>query len=177
MKLKNYLFIFVATLALVSCKSDDDNNQDTTFLLNSTNLAGTYELTFLESIEEETFLVNNVPVESRITTVGDTFQVDFVVNANGTFSTSGEYRSTETTVVGQADPVIDTEIILLNETGTYVLNANNETLSLTSTGDNESIQYSITTFNENEVRLLYEFSEIVNDLPYSTSTEIHLRRQ
>ncbi|MCH9661445.1 MAG: hypothetical protein K0U54_11100 [Bacteroidetes bacterium] len=64
---------------------------------------------------------------------------------------------------------------MLNAAGVYGLDANNETLTLTEGGVSQT--YTITRFNENEVRLVFEESEVIDDLPYSFRSEIHLRRQ
>ncbi|MCH9659674.1 MAG: hypothetical protein K0U54_02060, partial [Bacteroidetes bacterium] len=88
MKLKKLLVLFVIAIAAVSCKNDDDGGGNA-FLLNSENLAGTYDIILLEDVEEETFLVNEVPINSVITTVGDTFQIDFIMTSNNTFTISG----------------------------------------------------------------------------------------
>ena len=67
-------------------------------------MAGDYDITVLNIDIETTAEVAGVAVTiSNTAIVGDTFQVDVIINANGTYSASGQYRVVSTvTPVGTA---------------------------------------------------------------------------
>ena len=124
--LKKILFILMAVVTLVACKSDDDNNEPT-FLFSNTNLAGSHDLTFLNVNAEITDDVAGIPFTVLVTGNGNTFQTTMNFMANGTFVIDGEFAiATETTADGTTTPgsiIIDLD----NETGTYNIGTNANT--------------------------------------------------
>ncbi|MGB0789458.1 MAG: hypothetical protein ACPG7E_05440 [Marinirhabdus sp.] len=150
--LSKYLLVTFLSLALFSCKSDDEGNVE--FDLSNTNIAGTYDMTMLTYSATGSVEVNGVPVETSIEGVGDTFQIDFVFNDNGTYAATGEYRGT-TVVTSGGNSETDTEIIIMNDTGTYAI-AGDAMLTLTPAGDEQSIYastYTVTRFTQTEIYL------------------------
>lgn len=154
MKSAKYLLIFILALSVLSCNKNDDDGGTTTFLLSAENLAGTHALTFLTVDIEETQEINGIPVTSTITAVGSTFQVEMIFRADGTYSIEGQYLLTTTvTVAGQTET--DTEIIVLDEGGTYSLDANDQTIFVSgSGGELGSGTFDITVFNETDFRFV-----------------------
>jgi len=152
MKATKYLLIFILALTVVSCNKNDDDGESNSFLLNAANLAGTHALTFLTINIEETTEINGIPVTSTISAVGSTFQVEIIFLANGTYTIDGQYLVTTTvTVAGQTET--DTEIIVLDEAGTYSIDANAETIFVSgSGGELGSGTFDITLFNETDFR-------------------------
>ena len=152
MKPTKILLIFVLALSVISCNKKDDDGETNSFLLNAANLAGTHALTFLTINIEETTEINGIPVTSTITSVGSTFQVEIIFLENGTYTIEGQYLMTTTvSVAGQSET--DTEIIVLDEGGTYSIDANEETIFVSgSGGELGSGTFDITLFNETDFR-------------------------
>ncbi len=165
MNIKKLLFILTITLVAVSCKNDDDGGN--AFLLSNENIAGTYNMTFFVIDIVTTTEVQGIPVTANTDVVGDTFQVILVMNENGTYNISGEYRITTTVeVAGQTET--DTEILVIDEDGTFTLDANAQTLTLDGGVEFEAGTFDITLFNQNEFRMVQMRSE---DTP-TTTTDI-----
>jgi len=161
------------TISIVSCKSDDDGDSNA-YLLTNANLAGNYNITMLTFNIDQVFEFNGVPVTSNTTGVGDTFQVDFVFNENGTYTAQGQYRIVTNITVG-GNTETDSEIIVLNENGSFQLNANNE--KITFDGDFADGTFDVSLFNQNEIRLTQTTSEVTSDGSIDTQAEIRMVRQ
>ncbi|QIE60068.1 hypothetical protein G5B37_10985 [Rasiella rasia] len=170
---KTILITFLAVATLIGCKKDDDN--DNTFLLSNSNFAGMYDLTLFNGEIETTTEFKGVPITAVTTIVGDTFQVIFDVNDNGTLTVDGQYRvTTSVTVAGQTET--DTEIVDIdNDSGTYVVNANAQTISFADL-DGVDTTFDVTLFNENEVRLVSTETTTSPDSSTVTTLEIRLVR-
>lgn len=168
MKSTKLLLIFILSFSILSCNKNSDDDGGTSFLLSAENLAGTHALTFLDIDIEETTEINGIPVMSTITIIGSTFQVEMIFQENGTYSIEGQYLQTTTvTVAGQTET--DTEIIVLDEGGTYSLDANEQTIFLSgSGGELEAGTFEVTVFNETDFRFV-QHEEIVTTL---TNTDI-----
>ena len=171
MKKITLLVLLVAT-TFIGCKSDDDNNS---FLLNAENIAGTYGISLLESSTNTTAEIAGIPVTATATVVGDTFQVDVTFNADGTYVAEGQYRIT-TTVTADGMTETDTEIIVLDETGSYTVNANNETISFDASTDFPSGVFNVTTFTENQLTLEQEFSQTEQGITIEGNSILRLVR-
>lgn len=126
MKLTKLIFLFVLSIAAVSCnKSDDDASFEPPYTLTSSNFVSTYNLNFLEEKVTETLTFSNGTTStSSSTNVGSIFtETKYVFNADGTFTSSGNYVTTLTTV--QADGTIvenDPISLSLNNSGNFSLN-------------------------------------------------------
>ncbi len=172
MKILKSIFALIMIVSLASCNNDDDND---VYLLTNANLAGTHALTFLEREEVQTRVFNNLPSVSTISVVGDTFQVDLVLNENGSYTIEGQYRITETTVQ-DGNTNIDTEIILIDEGGLYTVNTSNLTLTMSFNGG-ESQTYDVALFNEDELRLSYFEEGEITDGTYELTEELRMIKQ
>jgi hypothetical protein len=177
MKSTKILLIFLSILTLASCKKNDDDGDSNAFLLSKANLAGTHDLTFLTVDIEETTEINGIPVVSTITAIGSTFQVEVVFLENGTYTIEGQYLVTTTvTVAGQSET--DTEIIVLDEGGTYSLNANDETIFISgSGGEIGSGTFDITLFNETDFRFTQTQQITQNGTTGEIVSEYRFKRQ
>ncbi len=172
MKILKIILALIMIVSIASCSSDDDNNQ---LLLTNANLAGVYGIDYLKTVDIETIVFNGIPVTSTTTTEGDTFQIDWTFTENGTFTIEGQYRQVSITVIGN-DTTTNTEILLINETGTYVLNANNQTIALAFDSDEDTQVYDIELFNENNLQIRFEESFVEEDFTSEFSIEIGLSR-
>jgi len=147
--MKNYKFVLLLFLStfLVSC--GDDNN-DTPLLLSNANLAGTYTIGNLTGEEKETATSSTGAVVDLATStiVGDTFQVDLLINANGTYSISGLYREVKNTTPNGGSTTETTSILTTDTNGTYQLNGINNTITFTAiNGDFLVDTYNVINFN------------------------------
>lgn len=146
MKLSKLIFLFVLSIATISCSSDDDNNS--TYDYNKDNLVGTYELTYLQSKEVETVDVNGFDVVTTTTATGDTFDVSVVFASNNTTTSNGTYRITETVTQGNQTTTDAYIVVLNNETTGYSVNA--ATAELTIDGSTYKVSnFSATGFKIN----------------------------
>lgn len=166
-------------LFITSCKKDDDGN--TEFSLTSENFAGTYRVSSFNEVTHDVDIDNGVETNTTTTLVGDSFLGTYVFNADGTFVMDAQYNITETVVVENDPPVVDTYTITDDFSGTYSVNAANETLTITYVynGFEDTSTYNIENFSETQVKITYLD---INDNPangntYELSGEINLVRQ
>jgi len=175
MKLAKLFFFFLLTLSIVSCKKDDDSTEQ--FLLTKANLAGSHSLTYFTVNIDQIFEINGIPTPSNISIIGDTFQVIFVFNENGTYTSSGQYRIVTTTTVG-GNSETDSEIIVLDNSGTYQLDANTQTI--TFGGGNGNLGngvFNVDLFNSSNIYLTQSLSQNINTIPTDSQTEIRFARE
>lgn len=124
--LKFILFLFISA-ALLSC--GDDNNTPA-FPLSNANIAGEYNISNLNVSTDITTTLNGLPIQvATASATGDIFQVDVVMNSNGTYSMKGSYS-----VVAKLTPVVGNsvetrEIINIDNSGNFTLNTTNNTIS------------------------------------------------
>ena len=173
MKTLRKLLVVSIIFLLFACKSDDDGDQ---YLLSYENLAGLYDMVLFNGNIETTVEIQGIPVTAVTTIVGDTFQVDADFKQNGTYTIEGEYRVTITTTAG-GNTETDTEIIVINDTGTYSINANDQTVTITSDLDDFDGTFDVTLFNETQLRLVQEESTVVDGATVDSIIEIRFVRQ
>ncbi len=145
--------------------------------MSNTNIAGTHALTFFRVNIDESFEFNGIPVTSNTSVVGDTFQVTAVFGDNGTYTISGQYRVVATVTVGGVSET-DSEIIVLDESGTYEINNTTaQTISLSGLNELGDGVFNVELFNETEFRLKQIVDETTPDLTSTTTTELTFTRQ
>ena len=177
--LKSLLVLFIA-VSIASCSS---NNDEVSFTLSNANIAGTYNISSLNIISKITTVtdVAGIPVTLDIASSkseGDTFQVDFVINENGTYTSSGEYRLVTTISPITGETTTNSEIIKFNDSGSYVLNTTNETIVLTSdTDDFIEGTLNVVKFNENTIDISQEVEEKEGSNTVSLNYNISFIRQ
>ena len=156
MKPTKLIILFLLAVSVLSCSNDDDGG-DEPFVLNLTNLAGTYALNFFNVDLQQTIEFQGIPITSTTEIVGDTFQVELILNENGTYAIEGEYRITATTTVaGETETV--SEIVTVDDSGNFVLDNDLETLTINSTNPLLNDVYQISLFNETQLNLIQEIS-------------------
>lgn len=175
-KLK-YIFFAVITSTILSCA---DNSTEPELILSNESLAGNYDITVLNSDIETSTVVANVPVTvANASLVGDTFQVDVVINADGTFSAGGQYRVVSTITPVGSDAITETEILTFEQTdGTYTLNTLENTITFSSQ-DVSLIEgtFNVIVFNETTFTLNQQVEEIVGDLTVRANVNLSLERR
>ncbi|MCB0464107.1 MAG: hypothetical protein KDC78_00320 [Aequorivita sp.] len=173
MKLTKLIFLFVLTLAAVSC-SKDDNNDPEPYNLTNANLAGTYKISAVSGNSTSTTNVSGTTVTIATTTVvGDTFQVSIIFNENGTYTATGQYRIVTTITPTGQDPIVSEEILVVDSSGSYSVNSSNQTITFNSNDDSfvEGL-FDVTLFNNTTFNLMQE--DVTTDGGITTTSEANI---
>ena len=150
--IKILLLLFVCT-TLTNCS---DDNAAPTYPLSYENIAGNYNIQSLSLNLETTLNIGIVPVTSTANGVGDTFQIDLIMNQDRTYSVKGAYRLVTTATVPGNPPVTTNEILNIDESGTYTINTNNSITFIDQNADFLNGSLNVTVFNENAFTLTQE---------------------
>jgi hypothetical protein len=177
MKTLKLILFAVITSTILSCA---DNSTEPELILSNESLAGNYDVAVLDSDLETSTVVADVPVTvANASLVGDTFQVDVIINADGTFSAGGQYRVVSTiTPVGTA-PITETEIITLDpSSGSYILNTLQNTITFSSQ-DMSLLEgtFNVIVFNETTFTLNQQVEETLGDLTVKANVNLSLERK
>jgi len=175
MKIFKFTLIALITTAILSCS---DNSNDPELDLTNESLAGNYNITILNIDIESSAEVAGVPVTISNTTIdGDTFQVDVVFNTNGTYTAGGQYRVTSTVTPVATAPVTNTEIIVFNNSGSYSINTDENTITF-MVQDQALLSgtFNVADFNENSISLDQQVEETVGDITSLINMNISLER-
>jgi hypothetical protein len=175
MKFSKILLLLVIAVSIVSCKSDDDGTVE--FNLSNANIAGTHALSFFTVNREETADFNGVPVTSNTSVVGNTFQVTAVFGNDGTYTISGDYIAIITLTSGGVSQELDPETIVLDESGTYVIGTDEQTISLSGLSELGGGVFVVELFNETEFRITQMVEVTLPDLTSTTTSELRFVRQ
>lgn len=171
MNFKKLIFLFTLALATISCSSDDDGPGP--YVFSNDNLSGNYKTTLLTGDIEQTYTVNGTEVKSVTKIIGDTFQMTTVFGANGSYSASGQYRI-ETKITTAGNTTTDSEIIVVEDEGTYSISPDKKRLTITIDGDAETFDVSL--FNETKLNLKREINETINDVPTVGTFKVNYER-
>jgi len=103
--------------------------------------------------------------------------VDVVFNANGTYTAGGQYRVTSTVTPVATPPVTNTEIIVFNNSGSYSINTDENTITF-MVHDQAllSCTFNVADFNENSISLAQQVEETVGDITSLINMNISLER-
>ncbi|WP_343328653.1 hypothetical protein [Polaribacter staleyi] len=171
--LKSFLILFIA-ISITSCSSDDDNS----FELSAVNLAGTYKITAYKSVEIEsaTSSAGKVITLATTTKTRSSSTVKVILNANNTYSIDGILVMTsKTDGVDNDDDIQDLD----DTAGTYALNLDSKTITLTETLGNGLVigTFDLKTFNADKLIIKQDVNSTTkggNDI--NTVTDITLER-
>ena len=175
MKIFKLTLIAFITTTILSCS---DNSNEPELDLTNESLAGNYNITILSIDIESSAEVAGVPVTISNTTIdGDTFQVDVVFNTNGTYTAGGQYRVTSTVTPVAKAPVTNTEIIVFNNSGSYSINTDENTITF-MVQDQALLSgtFNVADFNENSISLAQQVEETVGDITSLINMNISLER-
>jgi hypothetical protein len=158
MKILKFILVLFISASITSC-SDNESNEPS-FLLSNDNLAGTYEIKSFSAKAKVTSVVSGLPITVNSSSTGDSFQVDFIIDADGSYTVSGLYRVvTMLTTIG-SKPVTNIEILQVDDSGTYEIDSINGSITFTSSkGDLLKGTLNIVTFNETTFNLTQEVEE------------------
>ncbi|WP_299671598.1 hypothetical protein [uncultured Polaribacter sp.] len=179
MKNIKFILFLCISITLLSCGDNDDSPE---FTLTTANIAGNYEISSIEVEEKETATGSSgasVDISTTIE-VGDSFDdVSFVMNANGTFTATGKFRSVETLTTvngGTSAPV--SSIIVFDSAGSYTINSSENTITFDETsGDFIDGEFKVVTFTENTVNITQEDMDVDGGITISSKESINLSRK
>jgi len=172
MKFSKVIIILIISVLVVNC---DNDPKEPTIILSNTNIAGSYSITSLNTEMKVTSVtqVGGVSVPLDVATAssnGDTFQIDFQLEENGSFKAIGQFRMISKVTPAIGNPETETVILDVDASGTFDLDTTNNTIQFNvSFGDFLSGTFNITTFNET-VLVLYQETEETED-PITTEME------
>ncbi|MGO3182848.1 MAG: hypothetical protein ACTIJ9_08460 [Aequorivita sp.] len=178
MKIAKMLFLFILTVATVSCSKDDDNNAEPPYSLTRTNFVDTYSMKSLEKKVVETITFNNGTTSTSTTAiVGSIFQnVNYSFNSNETFTATGLYTTIETTTNPDGTTEVSDPIIVnLDKTGTYSINPTTKVVTLTDQ-DNVQTSFEITQYSETEMKLHSETEATSGNSTTVTTSDMSFTR-
>jgi len=177
MKTLKFILFAVISSTILSCA---DNSTEPELILSNESLAGNYNVIVLDSDIETSTIVANVPVTvANASLVGDTFQVDVVINTDGTFTAGGQYRVVSTITPVGTPPITETEILTFEPTsGSYILNTLDNTITFSSQ-DVSLLEgtFNVIVFNETTFTLNQQVEEIVGDLTVRANVNLSLERK
>jgi len=176
MKIFKLTLIAFITTTILSCS---DNSNEPELDLTNESLAGNYNITILSIDIESSAEVAGVPVTISNTTIdGDTFQVDVVFNTNGTYTAGGQYRVSSTVTPVATPPVTNTEIIVFNDSGSYSINSDENTITF-MIQDQALLSgtFNVSDFNENSISLTQQVEETIGDITSLINMNISLDRK
>ena len=177
MKNLKYIFFAVITSTILSCA---DNSSEPELILSNESLAGNYDVTVLDSdIETSTVVANVSVVVANASLVGDTFQVDVVINADGTFTAGGQYRVVSTITPVGTPAITESEIIIFEPSpGSYTLDSieNTITFMIQDAGLLEGT-FNVIVFNETTFTLNQQIEETMGDLTVKANVNLSLERK
>lgn len=184
--MKNLRLILILAISIValSCGNDDDGNEPTVAepTLTAALLEGTYTLNFYEGTEVTITNVTGGTVTTTTNRVGDTFGNSRIIfDANGTFNIILQYRIEETITLENNDPVENEFIVTASVSGTYIVNDDEQTLTLNDVindEDNADLTLlnslnQVTLFNEDTLRI--ESQEMESSGDENTTFNLELR--
>jgi len=172
--------VLVFAISIVSCKKDDDGPDLTIdtdgdgvvdvndlcpnevgtvldqgcYLLTNVNIAGNHNLSFYAANSTTTITLLGVPFTVETVVIADTYQASISFTEVGTFTLIGEFRTTTTTIPSTGPPL--SQIIVLNETGTYEVNDGAQILTFSGPGVYGNGIYNVTVFNQTELHITKE---------------------
>jgi hypothetical protein len=124
----NFIICLCISAILVSC---GDDNSDNRLLLTNANLQGTYQMDAFNQINDETATSSagtNVSLSST-TNVGDIYNLDMIINENGTFSASGRYTFDFVTKPNGSAQVTGSTIVDVEVLGNFTISSLNNTIT------------------------------------------------
>ena len=178
MKLFKFILVLFVTVSFSSCSED---LREPTIILSKTNIAGSYSITSL-NVDKKITLKTEVegvivPFDITSTSKGDTFQIHFKLEEDGSFEAAGQYRTTSTVTPAGGNSETDTSILVTNSSGTFDIDTTNNTINFSSSvGEFLTGTFDVVTFNETSLVLYQEAEETEDTMTTEMKTSISFER-
>ena len=178
MKLFKFILVLFVTVSFSSCSED---LREPTIILSKTNIAGSYSITSL-NVDKKITLKTEVegiivPFDITSTSKGDTFQIHFKLEEDGSFEAAGQYRTTSTVTPAGGNSETDTSILVTNSSGTFDIDTTNNTINFSSSvGEFLTGTFDVVTFNETSLVLYQEAKETEDTMTTEMKTSISFER-
>jgi hypothetical protein len=173
MKKINFIIFLCISAILISC---GDDNSDDRLLLTNANLQGTYQMGAFNQINDETATSSsgtNVSLSST-TNVGDIYNLDMIINENGTFSASGQYTFDFVTKPNGSAQVTGSTIVDVEVLGNFTINSLNNTITFIAATSLEdkflSGTYNVVLLNSTTLSLVQEIENTNGSLNIASKT-------
>lgn len=166
MKLVKYLLVLFLAFNMLSCSNSDN---EPIFVLSKANLIGTYGMESMILNTKTTTEVSGFPVVVNSNSVGSLFQINLIFNSDDTYSIKGEYAVKTTITSVGSSPIVNEEIIVIDEAGTYAVNNSDGTVLFTNQNA-ELLTGKLTVSGISETKLL--LTQFVEEAIPSLNTTI-----
>lgn len=178
--MKNLKFILMLGIG-ITIMSCGDAISEAPFTFSTENIAGSYDIASINAEEEETATSGSGAVVNVSTTtfIGDSFDdINFVMNANGTYTASGKYRVVITETPNGGTPVKDFEIIVFQSNGSYQINNIENTITF-SPNNGSFIEglFTVVTFTKTTINMVQEKTTINGGITTTLEKTIRLKRK
>jgi len=180
MRFFKFIIVLFISALITNCSSSD--SEEPTIILSNTNIAGSYGITNLNTEMKVTSVTQvggvSVPLDvATSTSTGDTFQINFKLEENGSFEAEGQFRTISTVTPVTGNPVTDTSIIVVDASGTFNIDTTNNTINFSSSlGEFLSGTFDVVTFNETSLVLYQESEETEDSITTEMKTSISFER-
>ncbi|WP_159949521.1 hypothetical protein [Polaribacter septentrionalilitoris] len=167
MKSVKYFLVLFLAFNILGCDSSDN---EPIFVLSKANLIGTYSMESMTlNTKTTTEVVSGFPFVVNANSVGSLFQVDLIFNSDDTYSIKGEYAVKTTTTSIGSSPIVNEQIIVIDEAGTYAVDNSDGTISFTNQNA-ELLTGKLTVSGISETKLL--LTQFVEEAIPSLNTTI-----
>jgi hypothetical protein len=181
MKLLKFIFVLFVTVSFTSC--GDSDTDAAPFVLSNANISGAYNISSINVDTKATSVadVSGVPVPFTVatsTSTGDTFDFEFILKADGTYTASGLYRIVSVITPPIGDEVTNSEIISITDSGTFTLNTIDAQITFISALDDFlNGTFNILIFNETVLSLNQEIEEVDDAITTEINASISFIRE
>ena len=180
MKLLKFVFVLFVTVSFTSCS--DSETDAIPFVLSNANISGAYNISSINLDTKVTSVtdVSGVPVPfvATSTSTGDTFDFEFILKADGTYTASGLYRIVSVITPALGDKVTNSEIISITDSGTFTLNTIDAQITFFSALDDFlNGTFNILIFNETVLSLYQEMEEVDDAVTTEINANISFIRE
>lgn len=177
MKILKSLFVLFIAISLSSCSSE---TSAPTYPLSLANIAGTYNIQSLSvSTDINTTTSNGLSIKvATASLVGDIFQIDLVMNTDGTYTAKGAYTTTYRLSPVAGPGVEEVKIVNIDYSGNFALNTVDNRITF-SGGLLQDLSGTLEfqTFNETSFSLFQEIDLNVGSNVETAKTAVSFIRK
>ena len=171
MKTARTILFFCFAILVFSCTEKEEAIK---LAFSKDVVLGTFNITSINEEIEDTVLTSGVEVNvSKTKSRADTFEVDFTLNRDNTYTASGKYRKIITvTPTGKSSETLAT-IIVFSDSGKFSLNENENTITFDASSE-EFLNgtYLVTSFDGSSFSLQKEKVTVIDQITSTSDIEI-----